>query len=217
MATFKQFKAQDIIISPLEVNKGFRFIANTPTPTITPSPSVTPTISATPSISITPSVTVTPTISITPSTTPSISITRTPSVTPSITITPSISLSGPPNQSVTPSPSKSITPSISITRTPSVTPTRSITPSPSSNLYSYTNYGYAGSSCDDACIDYVTLPAGGNPAIYTNIPWTAGSTPIIYFNSGGTKRAVSGYYVKNNICGYYGSSGTWSGQELCTL
>mgnify|MGYP001293538646 CR=1 FL=1 len=155
MATFKQFKAQDIIISPLEVNKGFRFVANSPTPTVSPTPSLTPSISATPSISITPSVSATPSIS--------------------------------------------------------VTPTISVTPSATSNLFSETNYGYDNGNSQDACDDI-----GSNPAIYSNIEWLELSSPILYFNSTGTKRAAPGYYAIGSIVKYYGTSGTWgSSGEFC--
>ena len=216
MATFKQFKAQDIIISPLEVNKGLRFVANTPTPTSSPTPSVTPTISATPSISITPSITVTPSISVTPSITVSKSISATPSVTRTPSVTPSISLSGPPNQSPTATPSISITPSRSISATPSRTPTRSITPSVSSNLFSYNTYGYSTVSNQAACVNYAV---GGNPTVFTDVAWNASSNPVIYGTSSGTKRAVVGYYTDpaGSGVGYYGSSGTWQPTTLCLV
>jgi len=211
MATFKQFKAQDIIISPLEVNKGFRFVANSPTPTVSPTPSLTPSISATPSISITPSVSATPSISVTPSITVSISVSKTPSISRTPSITPSISLSGAPGQSPTPTPSISITPSISATPSISVTPTISVTPSATSNLFSETNYGYDNGNSQDACDDI-----GSNPAIYSNIEWLELSSPILYFNSTGTKRAAPGYYAIGSIVKYYGTSGTWgSSGEFC--
>ena len=212
MATFKQFKAQDIIISPLEVNKGFRFVANSPTPTTSPTPSATPSISTTPSISITPSVSATPSISITPSVTPSISATPSVSISRTPSKTPSKSVSGLANVTVTPSPSISITPSVSATPSISITPTRSVTPSATSTLFSETNYGYDAGNSQDACDDI-----GTNPTIYSNIEWTELSSPILYFNSTGTKRAAPGYYAIGSIVKFYGTSGTWgSSGEFCS-
>ena len=94
-----------------------------------------------------------------------------------------------------------------------ITPTRSVTPSTSSTLFSETNYGYDTLDAQDACDDQ-----GTNPTIYSNIEWTNTSTPILYFNSSGGKRAAAGWYARNNVVKYYGTTGTWgSSGQICSL
>ncbi len=233
MATFKQFKAQDIIISPLEVNKGFRIFAPSPTPSVTTSISSTPSPSITPSISVSPTPSISKTPSITPSITVSKSISRTPTRTPSksMSITPSKSISVTPSRtagiSQTPSRSVSITPSTTptITATPSVsiTPSKSISVTPSktpsttpsqtvpSSLYEYTYYGFSNANANDACVDQ-----GTKTAIYTDNLWDGQAPyPILYFNSGGTKRMPIGYYSNGSASGYFGATGTWNPSQLC--
>jgi len=222
MATFKQFKAQDIIISPLEVNKGFRIFAPSPTPSVTtsisptPSPSITPSISVSPSRSIsttpsiTPSITVSKSISATPTRTPSKSISRTPTRTPSISTSPDPGTSPTPSISLSLTPSPSFTPSISLSLTPTRTPSRTPSVTPPSSLYEYTYYGFSTTSTQDACSDQ-----GTQPALYTDVTWDGNNNPILYFNSGGTKRMPVGYYTNGTSVGYFGSTGTWSPSALC--
>jgi hypothetical protein len=188
MSVFKTFKSEDIIVSPLEVNKGFTFYALPPTTTTTTSTTTTTTEAPTTTTTTTEaSTTTTTTTTVAPTTTTTTTTTEAPITTTTTTTT---------TEAPTTTTTTTLAPTTTTTTLAPITTTTTLAPG-ECGRYGLFNEGESGTFAD---FQYNEYPS--NTLTFVSVPF--GSEGVYVQAYEGTVSLISG-------------TGTISGPTECIL